>query len=117
MKKSNLTRKEKRSKAGSVWLTAMAAAALLAGCGSADVSKKPEVLLTHEEKAIVEYMEGGNLGQMTEEDYFYVARLFSDRDKWRDRRDLLEECVLLLGSEEAEKEWLHGKVIANIRIN
>jgi len=94
----------------------LAMATALCGCNSPGKAKdasgpKAEVLLTHEEKAILEYVEGGNLGKMTEEEYLYVAKLFADRGKFLDARNALEECVCLLGSEKAvselEKIWVN----------
>ena len=49
----------------------------LAGCGdksgSAATKVKAETLLTHEELAIVDYVEGRTQGNMTEEEYLYLA--------------------------------------------
>ena len=83
------------------------------GCtrGSTRPTEKPLSLLTHEEKAIMSYVQGENTGSMTEEEYLYLAKLYGDRYKYKDKRDVLEECVLFLDSvtayEELQTVWIN----------
>ena len=82
----------------------------LSGCGGKNVAGgsaangNKAVLLTHEEQAILDYVDGTSYGKLTEDDYLYLAKLYKDRKRFGDRRNVLEDCVRTLGSQKAMEE-------------
>ena len=95
----------------------ISALCVLTGCTQADVKENKSVtveqdmLLSREEKAMLEYLQGKMIGTATEKDYLNVAKLFSERRKICDQRNALEECILQFDSQEAitelEQVWVN----------
>ena len=108
-------RKKREGKQGiglqiGLYLAAVSVLLAFAGCEQpGDKEKKSvtvnqEALLTHDEKAMLEYLEGRTLGVASEEEYLNIAGLFAERKKAYYQRGVLEECVQVLGSSKAAEQ-------------
>ena len=93
-----------------LYLAATSVLLAFAGCVQPGTKEKKsvtvnqEVLLTHDEKAMLEYLEGRSLGVTSEEEYLNIASLFKDRKKAYYQRGALEECVQVFSSSKAVEQ-------------